>query len=70
MTAAASRTDSVPWVNSLFEQPWWLDAVASGRWSAAAVRRGSEVVARLPFLQRRTAGRTRPYRRIETAPRV
>jgi hypothetical protein len=45
-------------VNSLFEQPWWLDCVAPGRWSAAVVRRGEEVAARLPFVQRRIAGLT------------
>jgi hypothetical protein len=45
-------------VNSIFEQPWWLGAVAPGRWSAVAVRRGSDVVARLPFVQRRAPGLT------------
>lgn len=47
---------SIPWVNSVFEQPWWLDAVAPGSWSAAEVRRGSEVVARLPYMRRHGMG--------------
>ena len=47
---------SIPWVNSVFEQPWWLDAVAPGSWSAAEVRRGAEVVARLPYMRRRAMG--------------
>jgi hypothetical protein len=50
--------DSIPWVNSVFEQPWWLDGVAPGRWSAAVVRRGDEVVARLPYIHRRRYGLT------------
>jgi hypothetical protein len=43
-------------VNSVFEQPWWLDAVAPGRWSAAVVRQGDDVVARLPYTYRRRPG--------------
>jgi Acetyltransferase (GNAT) domain len=55
---AAQRRDAVPWVNSIFEQPWWLDAVAPGRWGSVAVRRGDDVVARLPYTRRRTLGVT------------
>jgi hypothetical protein len=58
LTPAATPSDSIPWVNSLFEQPWWLDSVAPGRWSTAVVRRGDEVVARLPYVQRRSLGMT------------
>ena len=28
---------TLPCVNSFFEQPWWLDAVAPGDWGAAVV---------------------------------
>jgi hypothetical protein len=48
--------DSIPWVNSVFEQPWWLDAVAPGQWSAVELRRGDKVIARLPYRQRRRLG--------------
>jgi hypothetical protein len=58
VTAAESPSDSTPCVNSVFEQPWWLDNVAPGRWSAAVVRRGDEVVARLPYTHRRRYGLT------------
>jgi Acetyltransferase (GNAT) domain len=58
LTSAEPRSDSIPWVNSIFEQPWWLDGVAPGRWSATVVRRGDEVVVRLPFVQRRSLGVT------------
>jgi hypothetical protein len=51
-------TDSIPQVNSIFEQPWWLDALAPGRWDAAVVRRGDKVVARLPYVRRRRMGLT------------
>lgn len=36
----------------LFHQPWWLDAVAPGRWDAATVERGGRTVAALPFVVR------------------
>jgi hypothetical protein len=56
LTVDDPGTDSIPWVNSIFEQPWWLNAVAPGRWAAAEVRRGDKVVARLPYAQRRRLG--------------
>ncbi len=40
---------TTPATYSIFGQPWWLDAVVPGRWGESAVRRGDEVVARLPF---------------------
>jgi len=52
----AERPDSIPWVNSIFEQPWWLDSVAPGAWGEAVVRRGDGVVARLPYVLRRRFG--------------
>lgn len=36
--------------NSLFEEPWWLDAVAPGLWREAIVRSGDTIVARLPYV--------------------
>ena len=36
----------------IFHQPWWLDAVAPGRWDAVTVERGGRTVARLPFVMR------------------
>jgi hypothetical protein len=47
---------STPSVNSIFEQPWWLDSVAPGAWDAAVVRRGDRVVGRLPYTRRRRLG--------------
>ncbi|HEX6619440.1 MAG TPA: hypothetical protein VF024_07270, partial [Solirubrobacteraceae bacterium] len=58
VTLAEPRVETVPWVNSVFEQPWWLDSVAPGRWSEAVVRRGDDVVARLPYTCRRRYGLT------------
>jgi hypothetical protein len=58
VTLAGPRADAIPWVNSVFEQPWWLDAVAPGQWGAAEVMRGDKVVARLPYMQRRRLGLT------------
>ncbi|MDR1659961.1 MAG: GNAT family N-acetyltransferase [Desulfovibrio sp.] len=39
-----------PVTNCLFEEPWWLDAVAPGAWDAVEVRVNGEVRARLPFI--------------------
>ena len=38
--------------NAIFQQPWWLDAVAPGRWSEATVERDGRVIARLPYVVR------------------
>jgi GNAT acetyltransferase-like protein len=58
LSGTAVPGDSIPWVNSVFEQPWWLDCVAPGAWDAAIVRRGDEVVARLPYVCRARLGST------------
>jgi hypothetical protein len=47
---ANSQTSSTSisyFTNSLFEEPWWLDAVAPGTWRALEIRRGSEIAGRL-----------------------
>jgi Acetyltransferase (GNAT) domain len=41
-----------PCANSIFQQPWWLDAVAPGRWGQAVVERDGRTVARLPYAVR------------------
>lgn len=58
MTEAESSGDSIPWVNSVFEQPWWLEAVAPGQWGAVEVRQGDTIAARLPYARRRRFGLT------------
>jgi Acetyltransferase (GNAT) domain len=45
-------------VTSIFQQPWWLDAVAPGTWAAVEVRRGGELKARLPYVLDRRMGLT------------
>ena len=56
LTTPKGPSDSIPWVNSVFEQPWWLECVAPGVWGEAVVRRGDEVVARLPYALRQRFG--------------
>lgn len=41
---------SLTCVNSIFEQPWWLDAVAPGQWACAEIKKGEQVIARLPYV--------------------
>jgi Acetyltransferase (GNAT) domain len=38
--------------NAIFQQPWWLEAVAPGHWGEATVEREGRVVARLPYVVR------------------
>jgi lipid II:glycine glycyltransferase (peptidoglycan interpeptide bridge formation enzyme) len=47
-----------PYAHSLFEQPWWLDAVAPGAWDAVTVAKGGEIVGRLPYVRMRRFGLT------------
>jgi hypothetical protein len=56
MTAQRAAEDALPWVNAVYEQPWWLEAVAPGSWSAVEVVREGRVVARLPYVLRRRQG--------------
>lgn len=49
-------TESIKEVNTIFEQPWWLDAVAPNAWDCAIVKEGENVVARLPFVKKRRMG--------------
>ncbi|MEX0611874.1 MAG: GNAT family N-acetyltransferase [Pirellulales bacterium] len=47
---------SAPASYCLFQDPWWLDAVAPDGWSEAVVRKGDEVVARMPYVASRKYG--------------
>ena len=38
--------------NAIFQQPWWLDAVAPGQWDEVTCEHDGRVVARLPFVVR------------------
>lgn len=41
----------IPYANSLFEQPWWLDIVAPGNWHEAVLKdENGNVNARLPYV--------------------
>lgn len=48
--------DSIKEVNSIFEQPWWLEAVAPGQWKCAEVIENGHIVARLPYVEKRSMG--------------
>ena len=43
--------DSITCVNSIFEQPWWLDAVAPGQWDAVEIQRNGRIIGRLPYVK-------------------
>jgi hypothetical protein len=50
---AAVGTEASFGTNTLFQQPWWLDAVAPGAWRAVEVSRDGRVVARLPYVTKK-----------------
>jgi hypothetical protein len=50
--------DITDFSSALFQQPWWLQAVAPGSWDAVVVVENDEVVGRLPFVRKRRLGLT------------
>ena len=40
----------------MFQEPWWLDAVAPGQWQEAVVEKGGSTVARMPYVVSRKYG--------------
>jgi hypothetical protein len=55
---APQHRDAAACTHSLFEQPWWLDAVAPGNWDAATVTSDGEIIGRLPYVRMRRCGLT------------
>ncbi|MDA8326751.1 MAG: GNAT family N-acetyltransferase [Nitrospiraceae bacterium] len=51
-------TDSVPQVNSVFQQPWWLNAIAPERWHEITIKKGDETVLRFPYVTEKKNGFT------------
>lgn len=49
-------SESSTCVNCIFEQPWWLEAVAPGQWEAAEIEMNGKVIARLPFYKTKRFG--------------
>lgn len=43
-------------VNSIFEQPWWLDAVCKDEWDAIVLKKGDRTYARMPFYKTKSYG--------------
>ncbi len=43
-------SETIPHVNSVFEQPWWLDIVAPGKWGEAVVKENDKIIARMPYV--------------------
>jgi Acetyltransferase (GNAT) domain len=45
-------SDETACADSIFQQPWWLDAVAPGSWAEVTCERDGRTVARLPYVIR------------------
>ncbi len=48
--------ESISCVNSIFEQPWWLDVVAPGQWTAIEIIKDGKTIARLPYVKTKRLG--------------
>lgn len=49
--------DEIIEVCSVFEQPWWLDLVANGKWDVFESRnKNGEIIARFPYAQKKLYG--------------
>ena len=51
-------SQDVPQAYALFQQPWWLDAVAPDAWDEVRVERDGQILARMPFMIKRRFGLT------------
>lgn len=61
--AGPERPGETASANAIFQQPWWLEAMAPGRWDEVTVERDGRLVARLPYVVR-----GRPRMRVLTMP--
>lgn len=48
--------DSIKEVNCIFEQPWWMEAVAPNQWSAIEIKSEGQVIARWPYYKTKRFG--------------
>jgi Acetyltransferase (GNAT) domain len=58
ISTAGVGSDVTQFASALFQQPWWLQAVAPGSWDAVVAVENNEVVGRLPFVRKRRLGLT------------
>jgi hypothetical protein len=58
MRGTGDVDDGTPCVHTPFEQRWWLEAAAPGRWGEVVVERQGERVARLPYVRKQKFGLT------------
>jgi hypothetical protein len=52
----SSNGEVTSYAHTIFQQPWWLNAVAPRDWAEVTVKRGSEIVARMPYTVKKRYG--------------
>lgn len=50
--------ESSPTSYNIFQEAWWLDAVAEEDWDEVCVKRGNQIAARLPYVRKKKFGAT------------
>lgn len=53
-----SQKERIEQVNSIFQQPWWLEAVAPNKWNFIEVSKENQVLASLPYFIEKRKGLT------------
>jgi Acetyltransferase (GNAT) domain len=53
---AASLDGVIAGTYSIFEQPWWLDALAPSQWQEVRIEKDGKIVGRLPFVLKKRFG--------------
>ena len=44
--------------NSIFQEPWWLEAVAPGQWGEVVIKEDGAIIGRLPYITKKRYGFT------------
>ncbi len=53
-----TTSENKDYTNCIFEESWWLDAVAPNEWDEIIIKNGERVTARLPYVLKKRFGKT------------
>jgi hypothetical protein len=56
MTLRAFETPFAPLTSIIYQEPWWLDAVAPGQWGEAVVHCGGDIAAKMVYITKHKWG--------------
>lgn len=53
-----NKSANISCTNSIFQQPWWLEAASPGKWDEIVIKDDEGIVARLPYVKKDKFGLT------------